>query len=595
MAKQVNSIYWFTFLFRLLLLWSINDTIKYYTNYFNTKRKRQMPGFTINCFFFNVHVIDDGTIQKKVLMSNPTITGFNEIFNVSHGLKNTVNNFNDTDLLWRIIHDSVRAAQTSCMKSTISGKTLIDNMIDDFNNAIYEKLGESIVYTEFIEEVSLNWFGKFMAGDAENFKSLRNDVLDILQFTFYNNPFRKVPIIGVYVSRLLRYFVQNKINIIRDKFKRLIPKLHQYKNCFWYELRENIHSKLSEDFYDKTSDNFVEYYDDIFIDNAFISVLEYDFINMVLQGMLIERITKDKIEKDDINAIIKENFLFPYRGRRMTCDLKTNNNDMCDINTNDICLLNLTSDNSTNMFSYGPRTCPGQILVKPLLTEFRKRINSLEFITLDNNIKKMEDLDTPIITKGPIGFIRDPNILISREDLLSGNSDFIPPLRNIWDIYTNEKLLSDVMTYFNHNVNPYCNFDIIVAPEARSLPLAGIISSDSAVRSHSGFLILTPIIVMTKTDKFGKTMSETYTRGYSGEKTTIHLYESFCSSVKDKQVLFVDDGLASGGTTCACLDLIKHAGGIVSCIFVMTKHNYCELDQEYREKYNDITYCCYQL
>src|SRR5579872_1608166 len=329
MAKQVNSIYWFTFLFRLLLLWSINDTIKYFTNYFNNKRNKQLPGFTINCFFFNVHIIDDCSIQKKVLMSNPTITGFNEIFNVSHGLKNTVNNFNDTDLMWKIIHDSVRTAQSSCMKATISGDTLVNSMIRDLDDAIYEKLGEEIVYTDFIEDVSLKWFGKFMAGNAENFKSIRKDVLDILQFTFYGNPFRKVPIIGIYVSKLLRYFMQEKINCVRGSFELLVAEfdhydIHEkhnpYEKSFWYILRNTIHSKVKEINNNAELDiDKIDYCDDIFIDNAFISVLEYDFINMVLQGMLVGRITKDKLlEKNEINTIVKENFLFPYRGRRMT-------------------------------------------------------------------------------------------------------------------------------------------------------------------------------------------------------------------------------------------------------------------------------------
>lgn len=649
--NNIHSIYCFTFLYRLLFLWSINDTLKYFLDYFNSRNTdgQKIPGYVIKCFIFNVYVIEDGSIQRQVLTSDPVLTSFNRIFNSAHGLKNTINNFDTTDPLWKILHSSVKEAlcklskfnfsistsnpsskstttseSTTSVESTFSKSNsdkvvdLSDLLINKLDEAIHYNLGREVVYTEFVNEFSLRWFSEFMMGsnpsshdDFCDFCDLRQNILSVLSYTFHTNPFRKVPIIGSCVSAYRRYRSKDKINNIRERLRSLIPKLQ--KNTFWYDFYRSLSAKAANHYF---------VVDEVFIDNAFISVLVYDFLHIVLQGILLEKVTRgtasislynfmntsfkgtssEKIAKgtsidiNEINDIIRQNFLFPFRGRTMTQDVRTK--DMGLIRKGDLCLLNLVSEQSNTIFSYGLRSCPGQMIVTPLLRAYVKRINELvccptninglDHMT-NNKINRSTDTDLPVITSNMRGLIRDPGIINKKDMIPTFNRDNSTPLRNIWSIYTNNKLMVDIMTYFRtiQSYDPiHLNFDVIVAPEARALPLAGMISNE---------LGNLPIIVMTKTDKFGKTISESYKRGHTDEVTTIHLYKSFEESIKGKKILFVDDGLATGGTTLACMNLIKQMGGNVVLIFVIVKHNYCALEKEYERQYSDITYNCYDL
>ena len=594
MSSSVNSIYCFTFLIRLLILRSINETLKYFTDYFNSTNNEEhsLSGYIINCFFFNIYVIEDGATQRQILKSEPILTGFNENFNSSHGLKHTINNIDTTHPLWSILHNSVKDALCKVFKPGSSESGSSQNLINKLDDEIYLNLGKEICYAEFVDEFCLKWFHEFMVGSGEHeeinyndFSSLRKDILSVLDYTFYSNPFRKVPIIGSYISLWRRYYAQNKINHIKAHLKWMIPRLKE--KSFLYEFRQSIQTKIIESKLDLDAD-------DVFIDNAFISILVYDFMSIVFKGILLERIIRGtKIDDHDLSNILRQNFLFPFRGRAIIKDVQTK--DLGLIKSGDLCLLNLVSDQAKTLFSFGPRSCPGQMMVNPLLKAYIKKINELEFIPTSNTdeihskkINRSSDSDMPFIVSKMRGLIRDPNI-INKKDIIPVHfrDDKIDPhnvpLRNIWAIYSNKNLMADILQFFKRL--PEMDFDIIVAPEARALPLAGMISCSTNL----------PIIVMTKTDKFGPTESEDYSRGHTDEKTTIHMYKSFEDSIEGKRVLFVDDGLASGGTSIACINLIEKMGGNVTQIFVIVRHNYCILEKEYEEKYLKITHCCYSL
>lgn len=96
---------------------------------------------------------------------------------------------------------------------------------------------------------------------------------------------------------------------------------------------------------------------------------------------------------------------------------------------------------------------------------------------------------------------------------------------------------------------------IILVPEARGLPFATMVAVND------------PIVTLTKDDKFGPTLSRDYSRGYNTETKTIHMYVSLLAELKNyDQIIFVDDGIASGGTLLACLGIL------------------CDYDQEWFDK-----------
>lgn len=575
LKKSINIL---SFIWKLLFTWSINKTLNHFGK-----------DYTIRCWpFHDIHVVSNRTDANKILRSQTKLVSLNDNFNTSHGFRYTINNVNTSDDLWRIIHTSV--------KSSLDNKILqiTQDMRTTMDRYVLENLGKEVKYTEFIEHSMLEWFGNFMLGDHQTFIELRKDVLSMFKNTFYKNPFRKVPWLGKYMSYLLRtnHWInkmccrketeQKKINRIRSRLSEMIPELSE--STFIGSLYSSLRSHLEE--LDR-----IEILEEVWIDNVILGFLVYDFVSIVLTGMMFKRIIESRaLCQDDVPHILKENFLFPYRGRELLEDT-----DDSIFKRGDICLMNLLD--SSLLFSTGPRSCPGQTMVRPIITEFNKIINSLTFIptihTEDyerKHITRNPDTDTPFIDSKLTGLIRDRDLLKKHQIIPVFNRDGFTPLKNIWKLYTDPVIMRDIVKYHMHHVAKQITdgYDIIVAPEARALPLAGILASIDPNN-------IKPVIVMTKTDKFGPTLEMSYTRGHSDEKTVIHLYKSFEEDVKDKKVLFVDDGLASGGTTLACIKMIEQFKGRVMGLIVMVQHSYCTLDPEFIAHYKDITYSCYDI
>ncbi len=74
----------------------------------------------------------------------------------------------------------------------------------------------------------------------------------------------------------------------------------------------------------------------------------------------------------------------------------------------------------------------------------------------------------------------------------------------------------------------------------------------------------------------------------------MYIYKSYEPLIRGKKVLLVDDGISTGGTTVACIDLIKMLGGIVTNIFVMVRHHYTEADDQFKV-YENITVSVFDL
>src|SRR5437016_3240702 len=93
-----------TFLYKLFACLSLSSTLKYFGS-----------NYSINCIFFNIHVINDGEIQKQILKSSPKLMFLNSIFHSSHGFRYGIDSVNDTDKLWEIIHLSVKESISEIM------------------------------------------------------------------------------------------------------------------------------------------------------------------------------------------------------------------------------------------------------------------------------------------------------------------------------------------------------------------------------------------------------------------------------------------------------------------------------------------------
>jgi adenine phosphoribosyltransferase len=119
---------------------------------------------------------------------------------------------------------------------------------------------------------------------------------------------------------------------------------------------------------------------------------------------------------------------------------------------------------------------------------------------------------------------------------------------------------------------------VIVSPEVRGIPLAAAIARE----------LDAPQVYIRKPDKIpGDVFRRTYHNAYAAE--TLELSKN--ADLKGKQVVLIDDGIASGGTTVTCCKLIEDAGANVAGIFGMINHLYkskiAELDH-YAERVHTL-------
>jgi adenine phosphoribosyltransferase len=115
----------------------------------------------------------------------------------------------------------------------------------------------------------------------------------------------------------------------------------------------------------------------------------------------------------------------------------------------------------------------------------------------------------------------------------------------------------------------------IVTPEVRGVAAAAIVAN----------LLGVPLVHIRKIDKIpGPVLTEEYANAYSKEILQI----SEKSDVKGRDVVFIDDGIASGGTTFASCKLIEKLGGNVRLVAAMIDHKYKTKLAEL-EKYNVYT------
>jgi len=103
----------------------------------------------------------------------------------------------------------------------------------------------------------------------------------------------------------------------------------------------------------------------IVLDNAFLSVLVYDFIYLFLLEYMVHITTNNinKLEerKGVKNVCLESAFLFPYRMRYIN-----NNNE--ELNKGDFAIIDLIE--SKHYFSYGPRSCVGIGLTQKIMDTY---------------------------------------------------------------------------------------------------------------------------------------------------------------------------------------------------------------------------------
>jgi adenine phosphoribosyltransferase len=533
---------------------------------------------TYNYLFANVHILKKKKHVQAVLNGSSQLPYLNSIFNSAHGMEHTINNYDTTHPNWRILH--------KCLKETItqilSDKSVDSLMVDAFNGNI-----STATDTFNIDDFVMTFWSTIMFGPntKTNFQQHRTNILYVLNYTFYDNPFHKIPLLGNIVAWYRLKHVKSKMTQIKcwlDDMKILSSRSY-FATIFYRTLQKYV------DIDDKTK-NLIE---QLYLDNMMLSFLVYDFVLLVIKGIMIQTTrglcnepeallksigSDNPTDNKQIKNIISKNFLYPVRCRYMTSEIILGNGTV--IKPGDYCLLNLIK--ADLYFSYGGRRCVGYLLVNNIIYNLLKIMSMYHIYQPDQQpIKYHQNPD--------IGQIISQHTLVVKEKsrfsgrmLVRKTADNIP-MMNINLLYTNPGLISAVVQTACQIIKDK-NITYLVAPDARGFPIAGAIQYASNL----------PLALIRKKGKImGPVKSQQYYCGHNKDKLqTMEISTDY--KLTGQKVMLIDDGISSGGTALACIILIEQMGAEVVSIYTIVSHRYCPLNKNFK-LYEDITDSFIQL
>ena len=589
----------FVFLWRVLRLLSFSRALDHY----HSERGDEIA---INYYVGKFYSIRNRKTVEKVFASHP-IAAYSH-FTISHPYHHTLDNYQENDREWKIIHKSVKDAivsLTSLTSLTSPGSRPIQILCRLFEVKMRSTFARETDIMLAFQEVYDDWYYELMAGpdtlvSKHRFYQYRADFLKSIKYTFYDNPFRGVPILGSAISLIRRYIYWNHFSSLRedmadflngDIYRKDLPS-DTFFSKFYAALETHYMKEIPD------NPNYRDEINAIFVENGLLSLLVYDFVFLMLQNLIVEKIDKARCSIDstltdeDISNAYKNGFLFPVRPRIVTQDVKTGFGHM--MKSKSYVLSDLVSSNL--LYSTGARACAGQVLARPLIREFAKELNALQILVIGGDYRRNPDLNMPFIdsdvmvyayhrnsldTSGSIPSYtkteEGPTVAVTLGGLVRRDSKKKTTImRNLWHLYTNPKLKHMMELWLNLVTREIYSridssygreIDAVFAPEARALPLTTMINL--------------PTYVLTKESKFGPTATKEYTRGHSADSTTIHLYHTMMQEITGsaKDGIIIDDGIASGGTLVAMTDLIQsNTGCEIKAYIAIVSHSYCEQD-----------------
>lgn len=542
----MKSISVIEFIYYLTIEWSIDSTKK------RLVAKYGSHNFMISFFCVRLWILSTNDTVRKVLSinSDAKLTYINKNFIRSHGHIYSIGNLdfdkNNLDNLWNAIHH--------CLLKSIDVKKM-EFLMRKHSDIITHKYGFQYNANDVISEYIMTIWCKFCFGDNTDviyYKNLRQKLVDTLYKTFYSSKTTYIPFIGYIFCKLRRLIYRNELDEIDSMLKNLISKNESkgFIHEFYRQVQDYIKNPILKD---KITT--------IVLDNAFLSVLVYDFVYSFFLEYVIYISTQNIQSLEDRekakNICLNSSFLFPYRMRYI-------NHDNDEFKKGDFVIIDLVE--SKQYFSYGPRSCIGTNLIQKMVDIFSDIIKIYQVRRVDNNeIFRSINKNMPLI--------------ISKHDIeLSIPSDHICdmiehfPHKGVKEFYRIESITENLLLYkyicqkmakIIGEINKKTNIDYIIVSEARGFLFTPI-----------SFLMNIPAITVRKAGKIaGECLSESYNKAY-GDKEIIQL--SVHSPIKGKNVVIVDDGIASGGTTEAIHNLIKRGEGNVIAVIVGIKHLYVE-------------------
>ncbi len=560
-----NHVSLFKFLWVLLCYRSLNQAIQHIQ--LNDKCPR---GFNITLWWKPCVILTDRTLISGVLSTrNLAQTYVQHNFNRVHGFSNTINQYNSCDSMRNYLHQSLKLSLLEATKNNQLYQILSNHqwrLTTDHN-----QFDVSSRFEDFLVHV---WF-EFTYGHSHNLNiqdyiKCRNLILNRLKNDFHTSYLVKIPIIGSLYCQLTHWRYQSDYQEIRKLLSMMLNKSSDgFIQHFWKTLAKDHPQEIEQ----------------LVIDHSFLLILVIDFIHKVgLHFLLATSLTTQPDWEILFEQSLHQGFLYPLRFRWLTT-----NQLIGDQTFPAESLIIYDLKQSGLYFSTGPDACIGQMVIRREFQKFLVNFMSQWVLKLNQTQIKYcpESYNFPELDGEYIGkWQSQPKTNLDALNLIKSYSNHsgVPIYRNILNLYENPNMFAYIVDTLSHQID-LAQVNGIVGVETRGLSLAGALA----------YKLQLPLYLIRKQGSLpGQCYQQVYSKYNSTQEQTSILEFSCDNRIKDQQVAIIDDGISSGGTALACVQLIEQAGGQVVKFLTMVDHGRYLRINKY-QPYEKLTYSCFDL
>ncbi|MFI4919066.1 MAG: nucleoside monophosphate kinase [Legionellales bacterium] len=481
--------------------------------------------------------------------------------------------------IWRVIHE---ALLLSLRADDVRIKQLMDKHLDQTFFA--EKTFD---LDSTFDNFFCGFWSEYLFGNkvsADSYMETREQLLAAMRQCFYTNNYKGLDPSGL-SSYLYSHGVRGQINLAKDKIKQFMHK------SMPDSLLERFRAAINTINTSRNLELSKKIIDEILADNLFDLIFEPDF----LENVLYEAVAAAVKENADLHVLkernyvyaqgMKQGFLYPIRSRVL--EEAVTLTDGTAIPAGSVVYLNLKKAGLYH--STGARRCVGQAYTHCFKEHLFDRLASVEF--------KVKGVSYPEARVGSDNVPMSPERYqvswrLKRDEAMRYLPAHDYKGTNFFDVLSlhqhtglNAQMVRQCVLKikrFMQKNKVNLGDVVIVTPEVRGLPIASQVAYELklslyVIRKQGGYK-------MAKHEVY----TESYDKGY-GDPDAVELPIAKVKEMAGKQIVFIDDGIASGKSAMACIHLLENhyepgeKAARVPMILTLLKHDYTPIDPKLSE------------
>ena len=283
-------------------------------------------------------VLQDRALVRAVMASDSRLPYVNRNFDASHGHYRSINSVDTDQPLWDALHGELKD-----IFATHGIAPLLEKHRDILLGATRFNLNDTLA------RYYLTVWAEYCFGPVDHgaFKMTRDRLIAVLGKVFHQNRLNRVPVLGAITSRLNRVRHRGELTSVDAELEVIVRNAIAAEQGVFAEL----HRRLAPNFPDAFA---------ITRDNAFLAILVYDFIHIVMLDTLAHAARFPDVSRQQHFVAGRHHaFLYPFRFRVLREDHEG-------FRRGDFAVVNLQKTGL--YFSAGKRVCPGAGLFNELST-----------------------------------------------------------------------------------------------------------------------------------------------------------------------------------------------------------------------------------